>query len=344
MSPGESGWLLGLSRAYELVNAAAHALYSTGLRRRVRPPVPVVSVGNIAAGGTGKTPLVAAVTAALRELGARPAVLTRGYRRADPRPAIAGTGAELPWERIGDEPALLVRALPGTPIVVDADRARGARTAVQEAGATHLVLDDGFQHWRLARDLDVVVVDAADPLCRRHVRREHPRALRRAGAIVINDTPGGQAEEAAALLARFARGPVLVARLEPTAVRLAGEVRPPSWLAGRRVAAAAGIASPDRFAATLTALGADVVGTSAFPDHHAFRRAELEALLHGAHRHEAVLVVTTKDAVKLPADLLAEVAVLETRMTAAGGSFTALLDLLPRSGGSCDKSAAAESG
>ena len=329
MNPADHGWLLGASRAYELVNAAAHGLYAAGLRHRVRPPVPVVSVGNIAAGGTGKTPLVAAVAAALQARGARPAILSRGYRRTGRRPVITGVGLELPWRETGDEPALLARTLPGVPVVVDADRARGAATAVAQAGATHLVLDDGFQHWRLARDLDLVVVDAADPLCRRSIRREHPTALRRASAVVVNDTPGGHARDALETLAPYFSGPAVVARLAPSGVRIAGEVLPPEWLAGRRALAAAGIASPDRFAATLTALGAEVADTVSFPDHHAFRREEVDALLERARGLGATLVVTSKDAVKLPAGVAGSVAVLETRLEAVTGSFEGLLDLLP---------------
>ena len=202
----ENPALLTASRALEWVNTAARAGYASGVCRVHRAPVPVISVGNIAIGGTGKTPLVAAIARFLLEHGARPAILTRGYRRRDPLPRLVRGAAAPAWEEIGDEPALLARMLPDVPIVVDADRVRGAATAVRDAGATHLVLDDGFQHWRLARDLDIVAVDAADPLCARRLRRERPAALARADLAVAVD-----ARPEALLSARAAIWPSLAA-------------------------------------------------------------------------------------------------------------------------------------
>ncbi|OYV89185.1 MAG: tetraacyldisaccharide 4'-kinase, partial [Acidobacteria bacterium 21-70-11] len=178
--------LLGLTDLFEGMNAIGHAAYRIGLRRVHHAGVPVISVGNIAFGGTGKTPLVAALARVLLAAGARPAILTRGYGRREKQPVLVQGGENATWERVGDEPALLARALPEVPIVVDADRVRGAATAIREAAATHLILDDGFQHWRLGRDLDIVVVEASDPFGAKAPRREHPDALGRADAIVLS--------------------------------------------------------------------------------------------------------------------------------------------------------------
>jgi len=323
-----SGWpapLVRISRALELVNALGRIPYRVGLRAAARAPVPVVSVGNIAVGGSGKTPLVAALARTLLECGATPAILTRGYGRRDRDTVVVRDDPGVSWERVGDEPALLARAVPAAGIVVDADRVRGARLAVERLGATHLLLDDGFQHWRLARDLDVVTVDAADPLCRRSPRREHPRALARASAIVLTGT-AREPERAIPEVRRYARDcPILVTRVVPVALHLAGEVLPPSVLAGRQVLAFAGIAAPGRFAATVAELGATAVRLARFPDHHAYGRAELDRLLADAAGQGLLPLTTAKDAVRIPADLLPGIAWLDVEAQPLQGTFDELL-------------------
>ncbi len=318
--------LLGISRGLEVVNWVGRALYARGVVQVHRAAVPVLSVGNIAMGGTGKTPLVAALAGALLDRGARPAVLTRGYRRRDRRPRLVVRDPAVSWEEIGDEPAVLARALPDVPIVVDADRVRGAGTAVREAGATHLILDDGFQHWRLDRDLDIVTLDPRDPLCERRLRREHPRTLARADAAVVIDAAPEALASVRALVAAVA--PVL--RLFPCRLRAAGVVlgadrHDVEWLAGRRVLAFAGIANPHRFAATLSTLGAEIADSRAFPDHHAYTAAEVAGLLGRAEALGATPVTTAKDAVKLAAAALLQIAWLAVELIPAAGDF---LDLL----------------
>lgn len=317
-------WAVRLSRSLEVVNAVARALYRYRVLRARNAQVPVVSVGNIAMGGTGKTPLVAALGHELLARGQRPAVLSRGYRRSGGSPVLV-TGPTATWEEIGDEPALLARAVPGLAIVIDADRVAGAERAVEEHRASHLLLDDGFQHWRLARDLDVVVVDGRDPLCRWRPRREHPRSIAHADAVVVvgssEDDDAGLAQ-----LRRFARSAALLrVELVPHRVHRGREVEPPNGLAGARVLAAAGIAEPWRFEATLADLGAEVVGSVNRPDHHAWRQEEVEALLHAAGAQNATVVMTAKDAVKVPIGLLDHLAWLEVRLEPVGGSFAELL-------------------
>lgn len=321
------------SRPLAWVNAAARTVYEHRLLATHRSAVPVISVGNIALGGTGKTPLVAALARTLLAAGARPAILTRGYRRKGAIPHLVWGARGVDWQEIGDEPALLARALPDVPIVVDADRVRGAARAVGEAGATHLLLDDGFQHWRLARELDLVATPMDDPLCRRHPRREHPRALRRAHAVLLTGAhPDGEAPARAAL-AQVAPGvPVLATTVLPRAVHYQEASHPPRWLAGRRVVAVAGIANPVRFFALLAGLGAHLVTTVPLPDHHVLTEPQASLLLRRAAAEQALLVITAKDVVKLPLDLAAAIAWLEIEAVPLEGSWLDLLRAVLASG------------
>jgi tetraacyldisaccharide 4'-kinase len=322
--------LLFASRVLEAVNALAGGAYRVGLRRTRRVEVPVVSVGNIAVGGTGKTPLVAALAGELLARGARPVILTRGYRRRGRGTVVVRPGQEVPWTAIGDEPALLARTAGGAALVVDADRVRGARTAVRELGASHLLLDDGFQHWRLARDADIVTVDAADPLCRERPRREHPRALGRADALVVIGRDAAAARAAAGRLVHFApRSRPVLARVRATALRRGASILPPTTLHGRRVVALAGIAGPERFVATLRDLGAEVVGAVVRPDHHPWVESEVVEACREAVLREAFAVTTAKDAVRMVPFAPVELASLEVDLEPLEGSFAELLGLLP---------------
>jgi tetraacyldisaccharide 4'-kinase len=320
-------WLLGFTDIMEAVNAAAYAAYRHGLRRRERAAVPVISVGNIAFGGTGKTPLVAALARTLLAAGARPAILTRGYRRRESGPVVIWKGHPPGWEKVGDEPALLARALPDVPIVVDPNRVRGAAVAVRETGATHLLLDDGFQHWRLARDLDIVAVEASDPVCATAPRREHPNALVRAHAIVLSRV-ADRTEAAAAMAVLGPYAPdakILATKLAARGLHRGGERLPAEALDGVAVTAMAGIASPQGLIHTLGDLGANIVDMKFYSDHHRYSRRELERVLAEADQAGTLVVTTAKDIVKLPSDLGARVAWLEVEAVPLFGSFEELL-------------------
>jgi tetraacyldisaccharide 4'-kinase len=310
----------------EVVNTVAYGAYRVGLRRTHRATVPVISIGNIAVGGTGKTPLVAALARDLLARGARPVILTRGYRRRGRRPVVVRPGEPVPWTVIGDEPALLARVAGGAPLVVDADRVRGARTAARDLAATHLLLDDGFQHWRLARDVDVVTVDAADPLCERRPRREHPRALARADALVVTGANEDALRLAAGRLAPFAPAArVVLARVVATGLRRGAAVLPPTTLRGQRVVALAGIAGPERFLDTLRDLGADVVATVARPDHYPWPEPEVAAVCREAELREALVVTTAKDATRMSPGCLGALGWLEVSLEPVVGAFVELL-------------------
>jgi tetraacyldisaccharide 4'-kinase len=314
-----------LAAPYGLAVACRNAAYDRGLLPVLRAAVPVISIGNLTLGGTGKTPLVAWAAALLARHGRRPAIVSRGYGAA-------------PGER-SDEAAELAILLPGVPHVADRDRVAAAARATA-LGAEAVVLDDGFQHRRLARDLDIVAVDATDPfgcgrLFPRGLLREPLGGLARAQAVVLTRASAVTAERRAAIRAaltaacRGAAPPVWAeADHRPVGLRDAGGgTRPLDELRGRRVLAFAGIGNPAAFRSALAALGADVVAFRPLPDHHAYTAADLESLAREATAARAELAVTTlKDLVKIRRQALdgLPLAALEIAIEfAAGGAEVA---------------------
>jgi tetraacyldisaccharide 4'-kinase len=272
--------------------------YRRGLLPAAAAEAPVICVGNLTAGGTGKTPMAAWVAARLLEAGRRPAILTRGYKPAGGR---------------SDE-AELLRRLCEAAVVVGADRVAGARAAVA-AGADALVMDDGFQHLRLRRDLDVVLIDATRPFgfgrcLPRGLLREPPAALRDAGAVVVTRSDAVSVEALARLRGRLSglapAAGVHAAVHEPAALLDdRGRQHPPDALAGRRAFAFCGLGNPEPFFALLGRLGVRLAGRRALDDHVAYTPAVLAALRQAAGACDADVAITTqKDAVKLPAAAL----------------------------------------
>lgn len=325
--------LAALAVPYAAAVACRNAAYDRGLLAVAQGPIPVVSVGNLTLGGTGKTPLVAWLARRLADRGLRPAVVSRGYG--------AARGQE------SDEAAELGVLLPAVPHVADRDRIAGVRTAAA-GGADVAVLDDGFQHRRLARDLDIVAVDATDPcgggrLFPRGLLREPVAGLARAQAVVLTRATAVDARRRDAIRRELAGGtrgrlpPVWIeATHRPVGLRAAsGTTQPLERLAEARVAAFAGIGNPAAFRATLAGLGGDLVGFRPFPDHHRYTPADLDALRDWAAGLGADLVVTTlKDLVKVRADrsgrlpLLALEIALEPLPGGDLSAFDALLEPL----------------
>ncbi len=329
--------LLPLSPAYRGAVAARRIAFSRGWLRRARLAVPVISVGNLTFGGTGKTPTVIALVRDLVRMGRRPAILTRGYkRRGDNQVVVIGPEPRHTVFEAGDEPLEMARQLPGVPVVVDADRERGGREAIR-LGAEVVVLDDGFQHLRLERDLDIVVIDAGDPWGGGHLPplgrlREPVAAIRSADAVLVTKVPDDWrpvVAEIESVVDHVAPAlQVFVARLRPARVRMAGEGWcDPSVLSGQRVFAFAGLGRPQGFAVTLAEAGAELVDSRWFPDHHDYRDQDVREVVAAAQAANAVPVTTAKDAVKLPAD--AEVWVVEAEMEPIEGSWRGLWRLLP---------------
>ncbi|UCF67959.1 MAG: tetraacyldisaccharide 4'-kinase [Acidobacteriota bacterium] len=308
------GLYLVLARAY-------HRLYDRGWRRPRTAGLPVISVGNITAGGTGKTPAVAWLTDRLAAEGRRVAIVSRGYRgRRRTDPLVVARGHQLLADAIeaGDEAIELASQARAHVVVVGRSRVEAARRARRE-GADVAVLDDGFQHRRLQREIDLVLVDAVDPLgggrgLPAGWLREPPAALGRADLILLTRAPV-ELDLDRLLSADELPAPLVsvLSRL-PTAERPAvvGCRHEPSELIGpdglscalehlrdRPVIAVSAIAHPERFRDTLQRLGAVVVERLTWPDHHRFDVLDAQRIRRLANRYDAALLITTaKDAVR----------------------------------------------
>jgi len=326
------GALSAAAGAYRGALIARKACYMAGLFSSERLPVPVVSIGNLTVGGSGKTPLAALVATVLGDLGATPAIVSRGYgrRTRGVRVVADREGVRLGAGDGGDEPRLLAEQLPGVPVVVGESRYEAGRVAVERCGADALVLDDGFQHRTIAKDLEIVTVAGAEPwgngrLFPRGILREPLSALRRAHVVVVTNPPTAttRGEIVQVLHERGSEAQVLAGSYRPETLRAGdgGAALPPSTLAGRRVVAVAGLASPGGFASTLASLGAEVAELVEFPDPHRYSASDLERVRAAARRTGADRVVTTgKDWVRLREGPLSDIEwwVLSVRLDMAG--------------------------
>jgi tetraacyldisaccharide 4'-kinase len=294
-----------LARLYGLGARLDRELYRRGWRAVRRLPCSVVSVGSLAAGGSGKTPLAAWLAAALRAQGRRVALASRGYgrRRGGAGVEIVSDGVTIRCgaDRAGDEPLVLAAQAPGVPVLVARDRGEAGWRAIRTFGTEILILDDGFQHHRLVRDLDLVVLDGGAGLCGGRVLprgplREPPSGLARADALVVMDgpLPRGDPERLSALAPAVPR---FDARRVPRTLRSLGAPgeEPVAALRGREVGMLCGIARPASFRRTLEGCGARVCAERILPDHHRYRAADLAGLAGEA----PFWVTTEKDAVKL---------------------------------------------
>jgi tetraacyldisaccharide 4'-kinase len=277
--------------------AARNYGYDRGWLRTHGAPVPVVSVGNLTLGGTGKTPMVEWIARWFRDRGARVAILSRGYGH---------TGG------MNDEGRVLEENLPDVPHLQNSDRVAIAKIAVVELESELIVLDDGYQHRRLARDLDVVLLDALEPfglshLCPRGLLREPVRSLRRAGVVVISRSDLIADTERAAIRAEAERHAGVLKWVEARHAPLdlvdyEGHACSLGELPGRSIAAFCGIGNPEGFRRTLSSLGARLVDFRVFPDHHPYSAFDVSSLEQWVAELGVNLVLTTqKDSVKLRA-------------------------------------------
>jgi len=297
------------------VGLKAHqGLYDVGIKRRHRPPVPVICVGNLSTGGTGKTPIVISIVRMLQAAGRTVGVLTRGYKGKGKQAAKDAT-MESPAQMrvsprdVGDEPFLMIEKLAGAHILVGSDRAASARIAVEQFGCNVLVMDDGFQHWALARDLDLVVVDAGQPRALNHLMpwgnlREGFGALGRAQVAIITKAWDPRQRERTAELVRRANPSIAVWHVDfvPREIRrLAdGAVIGRDALDGEPVILVCGLASPDGFEQTARQLGCQIAARFFYPDHFTYPDLVIRYLEIQAKKLDARCFLTTeKDAVKL---------------------------------------------
>jgi len=287
-----------LSAIYGQVARMRRSWYERHPQSRRSLDRPVISVGNLSVGGSGKTPVVAALAGMLIDMGHRPAILSRGYGRRTGDGVVVvsdGTRVLVPVEDSGDEPQMLARAFPKVPVLVCADRHLAGRLAEKQFDCTVMLLDDGFQHLTLGRNIDVLVMPASDlddavlPSGR---LREPLDAASSADCVLV---PGSD-DDVARVAATFDRMPVF--RVTNLYAPLQGIDRPaPS---GARVVAVAGIARPERFFSAVRAQGFELVHELRFPDHHWYSHSDLDRIGAIAKEAGADLVATTeKDAVRV---------------------------------------------
>ena len=311
--------LTALSAIYCLLIKSVLFLYRLRILRRRKLPARVISVGNITVGGTGKTPLVEMLARELGKRGCKVAILSRGYKRVHSRWSIVhskmgvvsdGTKILMDAMEAGDEPYLLAKNLPQVAVLVGKDRRLTGNYALNRFSVDTIILDDGYQYWPLERDLDIVAIDSLNPfgngyLLPRGRLREPLGNLKRADVFLLTRVDQGNAVEG--LMERLRR-------LNPQAQTLksvhqadhlidlrTGEKTELTILKGKRVLPLSSIGHPESFESTLTDLGAVIVDSVRFPDHHLYQTGELKGVEEEAIRKGAELIITTeKDAVRLP--------------------------------------------
>ncbi len=284
-----------LSQPYSVAMQLRNLAYENGLFQSTRAELPVISVGNLTAGGTGKTPAVAYLALWFRARGVRVAILSRGYGAlADGR---------------NDEAKELELRLADVPHLQSPDRIASAQIAAQELGMQLVLLDDGFQHRRLKRDLDIVLLDAREPfghgyLLPRGLLREPIRAIRRAHVVMATRADQVDAQRLADIRTRVQRFNPKAAWVEaehaPTSLRNSeGEMLPTSWIAGKRVMAFCGIGNPESFFQTLRDQHAIIVDEMIFPDHHPYTATDLQSIERRIENGCDAIVCTGKDLAKI---------------------------------------------
>jgi tetraacyldisaccharide 4'-kinase len=285
-----------LSVFYGILAGLRRIAYALRLRPRRKADVPVISIGNITAGGTGKTPLVAYLANMLKRAGRTPAILSRGYKSAG---------------GVSDEAEVLQRAAPGVPHIRGKDRVASAKKAVKGYSADCLVLDDGFQHWRLERDCDIVTIDALNPfgygrLLPSGLLREPLDALKRADAFVVTHADQVGTDKVDVLVTTLRRlapdAPVATGAHRVTELVRAsdGVSKKPKNMKGKKVLAFCGIGNPRSFKATLRELGVEVKMFLAFKDHQHYPPFLLKKIEKAVTTLNVDAICTTeKDAVKI---------------------------------------------
>ncbi|GAB4226884.1 MAG: hypothetical protein Tsb0021_03280 [Chlamydiales bacterium] len=312
------------SLAYAMGARTHHWTYDNAWRRRYFPPVPtVISVGNIVAGGTGKTPLVIKLASALcRDLSV--AVLTRGYRSpaenlSAPVTLSQGKGPVYPSSYCGDEPYMIAETLPELSVYVGKDRCKSSKTAARN-GADVIILDDGMQYRSLARDLEIVIVDGTNPLGHgyylpRGLLRETPYNLKRAHLIVINNVHEQEDYHIAqSILSRYTTAPTVGTHPYITAISDLQGNKVYS-VQGKKIAFFCGLANPDHFRSLLTSAGAEIIDAYITPDHtlpnpHKLKQFATESAKRGAE----YLVCTEKDRVKIQESIDVPIPILWVRI------------------------------
>ncbi|MBN1895694.1 tetraacyldisaccharide 4'-kinase [bacterium] len=306
-----SAVLWPLSLLYGAVIHLRNAAFDRDPSRIRRLPAFLIALGNITVGGTGKTPAAVMIGSMLRRQGLRVGILSRGYGRTEKDTQAVSDGSRLLTgpEQAGDEPVLLSMLLPDVPVLVGADRVESGRLAVERFGCNALILDDAFQHRCIARDLNLVLIDAVNPwgngwMLPAGPLREPVSSLKRADAVLLARADQAvSCERTRTLIRKWTQAPVFEAVHQPVTWVLPGgiEEKPLDFLDGRSVFAFAGIGHPESFLRTLEGIGVSCAGFKRYGDHHPYSMNDLRKLAGKAFNSGASCLVTTeKDGIRLP--------------------------------------------
>lgn len=321
-------FLYGLSCLYCALVRISLSLYRFKLLRTEYLPCKVISLGNITVGGTGKTPTAQALAAAIRDAGYKVAILNRGYRaKSRDRVGLVSDGKKIHMtaEEAGDEAYLLAKNLPGVPVLIGKRRDVTGRYAVKKFGVDVVILDDGYQHWRLYRDIDIVLVDVTNTFGNNHVLprgtlREPLKNLQRAHAFLltkVDQTDSSAKEKLKRFLCRInpravitesVHDPKYLYHLEQWFNRGVESLRKEPDIIGRQLLTFCGIGNPKSFENTLVGMGAICTSSIRYPDHHQYTLEDMHHIMQEALTHQVDYIVTTeKDAVKIPPGFIRDV-------------------------------------
>jgi tetraacyldisaccharide 4'-kinase len=317
-----------LSKIFQVLVKFRRFLYNVRILRDSTLGVQVIAIGNLTVGGTGKTPVVEKFARELQDQGRQVAILSRGYRskppplstrlinkllfredRTPPRIVSDGKSLLLDSETAGDEPYMLASNLRDVVVLVDKDRVKSGRYAIEKFGCDTLLLDDGFQYWKLrGRRRDIVLIDCQQPfgnerMLPRGTLREPPSHLARANTIFITKSDGNTEALRKRIAHLNSTAPIIECIHHPLYFEdvFTGERFGLEHLKGKRVASLSGIAQPESFEKSLANVGAELVYSKRFADHHRFTQQEvLNAINRGKKRQAQIIVTTQKDAVRFP--------------------------------------------
>ena len=320
--------LLLLSKVFLVIVKLRRFLYDVRIMRDYTIGVQVIAIGNLTVGGTGKTPVVEKFARELKNQGRTVAILSRGYRskppplskrlldrlllrrdRTPPRVVSDGKSLLLDSETAGDEPYMLASNLKDVVVLVDKDRVKAGRYAIEKFGCDTLLLDDGFQYWKLAgRRRDIVLIDCQAPFGNEHLLprgtlREPPTHLGRASTIFITKSDGDTARLRARIAKHNDQAGIIECIHHPLYFEdvFTGEQHGMNLIKGRRIASFSGIAQPESFEKSLKGQGAELVYSKRFADHHRFTQQEVLNVVNRSKKRQATAILTTqKDAVRFP--------------------------------------------
>ncbi len=345
-------FLKGLSFIFAAIVSLRYLLYRTGIMRRYPLGIQVISIGNVTAGGTGKTPVTEIFARTLAAEGRRVAILSRGYRRKEApwwqrlftqvieKPLVVSDGKHVLLDSAtgGDEPYMLASNLPGVAVVVDRNRVKAGRYAIKRLGCDTIILDDGFQYQKLKHSIEVVLVDATNPFGNGHmlprgVLREPIKNLKRADIIFLTKCRGDVSAVREKIRQYNDTAEIVECNHAPRVLKdvWSREEYPLAWLRGKTLCTLSGIASPKGFENSLRHLGARVVWCERYADHHRYDASEvLYALNRTADIKADALVTTEKDAVRFPRLETSPVRCLYLRIAieilAGGENFTQIIN------------------